>query len=328
MRVALYLRRSTNDKLQPESNDTQEDLLRAYCTTNGHIPVRVYADSASGRSVKKRIAFQSLIEEVRVGADFEAVVVRDVSRWGRFENADESAYWEFFCLKHGVRVLYVEESFGEDTNPYAVLMKSLKRLFASEFSREKSRMVRYTQTRVVKQGFRHGGPAPYGMRRVLVRLDGSYVQDLAHGEWKKLTTFRCKLAPGNPDEVAIVQRIFAMYVEEGLSRAEIVRRLNYAGVPSPKGAIWRSGIVASFLTRPEYMGSACYRNRQPLERRDRSAVGVFKNPDDIVLAPNAWAAIVSPETWTAANDRLRVKAWAHMDRDLPAQMKHALGPKA
>jgi hypothetical protein len=55
------------------------------------------------------------------GSQFEAVLVRDVSRWGRFLNIDESAYWEFLLLIHGVRLYYVQETFRDDRTPYANL---------------------------------------------------------------------------------------------------------------------------------------------------------------------------------------------------------------
>ena len=165
MRVALYLRRSTTD-LQPDSLAAQEELLRTYATTHDLSIVRVYKDSASGRSIDGRDDFQRLLDDVKSDALFEAILVRDVSRWGRFENTDESAYYEFLCRTSGVEVFYAEESFSPDGSPYAVLMKSLKRAMAAEFSREKSRMVLSSHARTVRRGFWPTGSVPYGLKRV------------------------------------------------------------------------------------------------------------------------------------------------------------------
>ncbi len=85
MKVALYVRRSTID-LQPDSLEAQEERLRSHAAASGHEVVRVYSDSASGKRVEKRDAFQRLIGDVKRGPDFEAVLVRDVSRWSRAEN--------------------------------------------------------------------------------------------------------------------------------------------------------------------------------------------------------------------------------------------------
>jgi DNA invertase Pin-like site-specific DNA recombinase len=36
-----------------------------------------------------------MIEDVQPGqADFDQVLVYDINRWGRFQNSDESAYYE------------------------------------------------------------------------------------------------------------------------------------------------------------------------------------------------------------------------------------------
>ncbi len=126
MRAALYLRRSTLD-LQPESLVAQEEVLRSHAAAHELLVVDVFRDSASGRSAKRK-GFQQLVHVIDAGAPFDAVLVRDVSRFGRFAMPDEHAYWEFRFLLKGVRVLYVEEPFPEnDASPYAVLMKDLKR---------------------------------------------------------------------------------------------------------------------------------------------------------------------------------------------------------
>jgi DNA invertase Pin-like site-specific DNA recombinase len=323
MLVVLYLRRSTDD-MQPDSLIVQEELDRAFCAKNGHEVVRVYSDSASGRSTKKRKDFKALIDKVNSGPDLEGIVTRDVSRWGRFENVDEGAFWEFTCLSKGVRVLYVEESFSDDGTPYSVLMKTLKRVIASEFSRDKSRMVRYTQARVVRNGFRHGGSSPYGMKRIMVRLNGEYVQDMAFHEWKSLSTFRTKLAPGDPEEVAVVQRIFGMFVDDGLTRTEIAEKLTLEQVRRREGSKWHVPTINQILSNPAYMGAARYQLRNPGEKNDRRTEDLFKNTDEVILTHGAWLGIVSVEMWQKANERLRALAWRRMDGGLIGQLKTAL----
>jgi DNA invertase Pin-like site-specific DNA recombinase len=126
-RAALYLRRSTNEELQADSLVYQEEILRTYAKREKFIvdESHVYRESASGRSVDGREQFMRLIGIVRSGsADFDVILVRDVSRWDRFENIDESAYYDFLCFRHGVEVHYVDEDFRRDTSPMGGLMKS------------------------------------------------------------------------------------------------------------------------------------------------------------------------------------------------------------
>jgi len=52
----------------------------------------------SGLSLAGRSGLKSLIDDVRAGrADFDQILVYDVSRWGRFKDADESAFSEHQC---------------------------------------------------------------------------------------------------------------------------------------------------------------------------------------------------------------------------------------
>ena len=55
----------------------------------------------------KRDGLQELIADVQRGyADFGSILVYDVSRWGRFQDVDESAYYEFICKRAGIQVHY------------------------------------------------------------------------------------------------------------------------------------------------------------------------------------------------------------------------------
>ncbi|HMH98705.1 MAG TPA: recombinase family protein [Bradyrhizobium sp.] len=58
---------------------------------------------------------QKLIADVQERkADFDVILVYDVSRWGRFQDVDESAYYEFIRKKAGIQVLYCAEQFEND----------------------------------------------------------------------------------------------------------------------------------------------------------------------------------------------------------------------
>ena len=93
-RAAEYVRMSTEH--QQYSTANQADKIREYANRRGIQIVRTYADEGkSGLSIEGRQALQQLIRDVESGhADFEMILVYDVSRWGRFQDADESAYYE------------------------------------------------------------------------------------------------------------------------------------------------------------------------------------------------------------------------------------------
>jgi DNA invertase Pin-like site-specific DNA recombinase len=114
MPVAEYRRAS--DENQEYSTRNQSLINHAYATTRGMTIVRTYSDEGkSGLNVERRDALKRLIAEVEAGkCDFKAILVYDVSRWGRFQDADESAHYEYICRRAGIQVHYCAEQFEND----------------------------------------------------------------------------------------------------------------------------------------------------------------------------------------------------------------------
>ena len=168
----------------------------------------------------------SLIETSRTGgADFQVILVYDVSRWGRFQDADESAYYEYICRRAGIQVAYCAEQFENDGSPVSTIVKGVKRAMAGEYSRELSAKVFAGQCRLIELGFRQGGPAGYGLRRVLIDQQGAIKGELTRGEQKSLQTDRVILMPGPEDEIRIVNQMYRWFIDEGLVESEIAERL-------------------------------------------------------------------------------------------------------
>lgn len=93
--AAQYLRMSTEH--QQYSMQNQAAAIQQNAEFNGFEIVRTYADPArSGVVLKRRIGLQQLLQDVIAGTtEFRAILVFDVSRWGRFQDSDEAAQ---FCF--------------------------------------------------------------------------------------------------------------------------------------------------------------------------------------------------------------------------------------
>ena len=113
-RAAQYVRMST--ELQRYSIQNQAAAIAAYAQQRNLSIVRTYVDEGrSGLRIKGRPGLIKLIEDVQSGkADFDHVLVYDISRWGRFQDVDESAYYEFVCKQKGIHVAYCAEQFDND----------------------------------------------------------------------------------------------------------------------------------------------------------------------------------------------------------------------
>ena len=97
MHAAHYVRMST--ERQEYSLDNQSAAISRYAQEHGFVIVRAYTDAArSGLDLAHRPGLRKLLEDVlNPQPGFEAILVYDVSRWGRFQDVDESAYYEFLC---------------------------------------------------------------------------------------------------------------------------------------------------------------------------------------------------------------------------------------
>ena len=297
-RAAQYVRMSTEH--QQYSTENQSDVLQEYASKRGMQIVRTFSDSGkSGLRIDGRDALKSLIEVVQSGgADFKTILVYDVSRWGRFQDADESAYYEYICKRAGITVQYCAEQFENDGSPVSTIVKGVKRAMAGEYSRELSAKVFKGQCKLVELGYRQGGPAGYGLRRLLIDQAGKPKTELQPGEQKSLQTDRVVLVPGPPEERVVVRRIYRLFVHEDRTEGEIADELTRAGLVAELGRPWTRGIVHQVLTNEKYIGNNVYNRISFKLKRKR-----VRNPPEMWVRRNAaFEAIVDASDFTSAQN--------------------------
>ena len=261
VRAAEYVRMSTDH--QKYSTENQADAIRQYASSRGIEIVCTYADDGkSGLSIDGRASLQRLIADVEAGtADFEMILVYDVSRWGRFQDADESAYYEYICRRAGIQIVYCAEQFENDGSPMSTMFKGFKRAMAGEYSRELSVKVFAGQCRLIEKGYRQGGPAGFGLRRTLIDENGTAKSVLGRGEQKSLQTDRVILTPGPPEEISIVREIYRAFVHQGRSECEIADDLNARGILTDLQRSWTRATVHQLLINEKYVGDNVWNRR-------------------------------------------------------------------
>src|SRR5271154_6183184 len=249
--AAQYLRMST--ERQQYSLENQSTASQAYASLHAFEIVQTYTDNArSGVSLKNRPGLQQLLRDVVSGTHaFQAILVYDVSRWGRFQDTDEPAHYEFLCKSAGVPVHYCAETFANDGTLPSLIMKALKRTMAGEYSRELGVKVLDGQMRLARLGFKQGGVPGYGLRRMLVSPDRHPKQQLDFGERKSIATDRVILIPGPPNEVQVVRDIYRMLISEELTVHANARVLNQKGVEYAGDSRWDYQAVYGVLTHPK-----------------------------------------------------------------------------
>lgn len=294
--AAQYLRMSTEHQQYSLAN--QADAIARYAAQNGFKIVKTYSDAArSGLRLKNRTGLKQLLKDaVDDHKEFHAVLVYDVSRWGRFQDHDESAHYEYLCKSAGVPVHYCAEPFNGNEGAVGWILKCLKRTMAAEYSRELSVKVKTGLTRLARLGYKLGGTAPYGLRRQLLDKQGKPKQILEYGERKSLVEEHVILVPGPDQEVAVMRRIFEEFVNERYSPKTIAASLNRDGIPFLRGRKWLGGTIRIMLQDPHYMGMQVWGRTTEFLSSPAKKLPLEKWE----ICANAFQAIISPELFIRA----------------------------
>jgi DNA invertase Pin-like site-specific DNA recombinase len=310
--AAEYVRMSTDHQQYSTANQSQ--AIREYAARHGFHIERTYQDSGkSGLNLDDRDALKQLIEDVQNGnADFSTILVYDVSRWGRFQDADESAYYEYICKRAGISVRYCAEQFENDGSPVSTIVKGVKRAMAGEYSRELSVKVFAGQRRLIELGYRQGGPAGYGLRRQLIDQNGVSKAELIRGEHKSIQTDRIILIPGPAEEIETVRFIYDAFAVQGKSETEIADCLNGKDIVTDLGRPWTRATVHQVLINEKYIGNNVW-NKWSCKLKGRR---IYNPPDRWIRHDGAFESLVDEATFSAAQAIISERCKRYSDEEL------------
>ena len=305
--AAEYVRMSTD--YQEYSIENQRATISKYAADHGYIVVATYSDPGrSGVRLKGRPGLAQLLKDVVSGnAPFRAILVYDVSRWGRFQDLDEAAHYEFLCKCHGAPIRYCAEEFVNEQGLPNLVMKALKRTMAAEYSRELGVKVFAGMANLARLGFRTAGDPGYGLRRLMVSPNGQKRVILEPGEQKSLKNHHNIVVPGPDHEVEIVRKMFSMALQKKTSCDAIARELNRIGVldrgKGRAGRLWCGNTVNKLLRNERYMGCSIYGKTTkklggPTQRKDRS---------EWIVIPNSFSPIIEPTVFKKVQERLNAR---------------------
>ena len=245
--------------------------------------------------------------------NFPAILVYDVSRWGRFQDVDESAYYEYRCKRANIEVHYCVEMFKNDGSLSSSLLKTLKRTMAGEYSRELSAKSLLARPGLIEKRL------PPELVQPGTGCGGFWLMKRAIPKWSfdaanvsPFFTDRVILIPGPAEEIEVIRDIYRLCTQELLSSEAIAERLNEREVPTEFGGPWTRHIVREVLTNPKYIG-ANVTNRHSCKLRGR---GVRNPPEMWVRRENAFAALIAVETFQKAQEITAQRGRRYTDTEL------------
>ncbi|MBB4379988.1 recombinase family protein [Bradyrhizobium sp. SBR1B] len=319
MRAAQYVRMST--QRQQYSIENQAAVIAAYAHAHNLTIVRTYRDEGeSGLRIKNRAGLIQLIKDVQAGeADFGHILVYDVSRWGRFQNVDEGAHYEFLCKQAGINIAYCAEQFDNDGSVLSSIIKNIKRVMAAEYSRELSVKVHAAQCRFARLGFKLGGRPGYALLRELVDQSQRSRGVLNNGDQKYLSTDHVRVRPGIPEEIAVVKWIFERFLQVK-SEAIIALELNRKAVLTSTGVRWTRAAVNAVLRNENYIGNMIFNRRSRKLRRTCTS-----NPPELwITSEGCIEPIVERETFLKVNKIIEERRVDLTEEEMLARLRKTL----
>jgi DNA invertase Pin-like site-specific DNA recombinase len=319
LRAAQYVRMSTDR--QRYSIQNQAAVIAAYAHAHHLTIVRTYSDEGeSGLRIKNRAGLTQLIRDVGAGrTNFDYVLVYDVSRWGRFQDIDESAHYEFVCKQAGLKVAYCAEQFDNDGSMLSSIVKNLKRVMAAEYSRELSVKVHAGACRFARLGFKSGGRVGYALLRELVDDNLQPKKIMRDGDRKYLVTDHVRLRPGTAHEVAVVGWIFEQSLQQK-SETRIARELNRKAIPTSTGRPWNRALIGRLLRNESYVGNIVYNRRS----RKLGGKDLYNPPDLWVRGEGCLEPMVEPDVFLRAKKVIENRRVDLPEEEMLARLRRTL----
>ncbi|HEY4311731.1 MAG TPA: recombinase family protein [Pirellulales bacterium] len=309
-----YLRRST-EKQEGSLADQRREIER-YAESNGYRIVRWYEDDGiSGDATEKRTGFLAMHRAACNGPDFEAILVWDQDRFGRFDSI-EAGHWIHPLRNAGVRLVTVAEGPVNWNDFTGRMMYSMKQEGKHQFLRDLSRNTARGQITNAKRGFLCGQAASYGYDRMLVDESGAPLQRVKNGESvAKPRSWHVTLVPTDePERLDTARWLFDTYANEVIGMRRMAETLNQRGVPGPTGGRWFMGTIREMLRNEAYVGRFVWAKRRmgnyhrvdadEIKARTDGHAMRYNAPESRIVKENAHPAIIDGKIFRAVQEKL------------------------
>jgi len=287
--ILMYLRKSRADDPSltvEEVLANHEKILDDWCERNlgGRIPEENrFREVVSGETIESRPEINKVLRKIE-SPKYKAVLVVEPQRLSRGDLEDIGRLVKIFRYTN---TLVLTERYNYDlvdTRDRDDFERELKR--GNEYLEYQKRIMQNGTRLAVERGCYLGTHPPYGYDKTTIKEGG-----------KKLHT----LTP-NPEQAAIVKRIFEWYVA-GVSTHEIAKRLNASGVPTARNKRWTASSIVDIVNNEHYLGLVRWNRRKHVKTiQDGELIVSTPKQKKYTLVPGLHPAIIEQELWDGVRD--------------------------
>lgn len=277
MRVAGYIRVSTDKEGQKESPENQKRLIQKFLIDNKYDFYDFYTDVKSG-TTDNREGLKRLIKDAEEKR-FDIIVMKELSRMGR--NVELLYQLKRITESKGVRLISLDGMVDTDDVGKLAMFGLYAWMCESESQRTSDRIKSVFKMKF-QTGKYMGSFPPYGYRN----LEG-------------------KLFVRDDDTPEIVRDIYRKYLS-GWGHDKIARYLSKQGLDSPatlsgrKNAnkFWSGSSVRGILTNVHYVGDIAQGRQTTISATNKKRKNI--NPDEWIILPDMHEGIISREIFEQA----------------------------
>ena len=250
MKVAMYVRVSTQRQAQTQTIEQQLDRLREQSRTQGWLwcDEHIFRDDGYSGAKLRRPGLDRLRDQVRAGA-FDRVIITAPDRLAR--NYVHQVLLMEELERGGCHVEFVDHPMSQD--PHDQLLLQIRGAVA-EYERS---LIAERMRRGRQQKYQAGCLLPWTRPPYGYRVDPARPRDPSGARLE-------------PDEAAVVAEIFATYAQEKQSLMGITKQLMERRVPTPSGRQrWNQATVHGIVSNPIYTGTVYIGRTRATEAHQR-----------------------------------------------------------
>ncbi len=253
LRVAAYLRYSSEEQRGNTTLATQLKLIQEWVERKGAILIRIYTDEAkSGRTLNKRDAFKELLADAKSG-EFDTVCVAMWSRLAR-DGFDSFSTKEY--LRKDCNLFVYSASEGDTIHESAAggFNEDVMAAVAAYYSNELSEKYRRAKREIFERGHYLGSRRPFGYDMVKPERYTDLII--------------------NEVEAAAVLLAYETYAAGKHSLVDIASMLNDMGLKTTRGGLHNVDGVKEMLSNPLYIGQLSHKESRYSSNKQR----MYDNP--------------------------------------------------